>query len=58
MDLNLEMLMSLERIIEEYSYKTKIWSYKIDLDCNHGRYNNYNKKLDILCKKMNNYKIK
>ena len=58
MDLNLEMLMSLERIIEEYSYKIKIWNYKIDLDCNHERYNNYNKKSDILCRKTNNCKIK
>jgi hypothetical protein len=44
MDLIQGMEINLGKIIEEFNYKMRIWSYKIDLDCKLEKYKNYNKK--------------
>lgn len=58
MVLNLEMEINLGKIIEEYNYKMKIWSYKIDSGSKREKLKSYKKKLAILCNKINNCKNK
>jgi hypothetical protein len=52
------MEINLEKIIEEYNYRMKIWSYKIDSGFKLEKLSSSKKKLAILWNKINNCKNK
>ena len=58
MELIQETLTILEKIIAEYNFKMKICNFRTNSDYSLGKLKSLKKRMDILWKKINNWKKK